>query len=169
MPLGVLGHCGGVKGLCTQAALGLRAAKVWGDKDCIPPAAPWAPFPQATHNPIPFQASSSHPQHDHPNPAQLRAMTARMYLLRRKGPAWGCRVGILGWVGSRELCPSLHPLAIASPGMWICMAGSLLSPFLLQQTLCVPDLLATPPWADGGVFSEGEGPRGESLPMCALL
>lgn len=27
VPLGVLGHCGGVKGLCTQAVLGLRAAK----------------------------------------------------------------------------------------------------------------------------------------------
>lgn len=36
---------------------------------------------------------------------------------------------------------------------------------LPQKALCVPDLLAAPARADGGVFSEGEGPRGESLPV----
>lgn len=40
-------------------------------------------------------------------------MTARMHLPRKKGPAWGCRVGVLGWVDSRELW-SLSP----SPCHW---------------------------------------------------
>lgn len=85
--------------------------------DSITPAVPWAPFPQATHRPTPFQSSSSHPQHDHPNPAQLRAVTARMHLPRRKGPAWGCRVGVLGWVGSSELW-SLSLSLSPSPCHW---------------------------------------------------
>lgn len=55
--------------------------------------------------------------------------------------------------------------------MCICGAGFLLFPLPLQQVLCVSDLLASPPWADGGVFSEGEGPKGESHPhvLCPEL
>lgn len=123
--------------VCWVTAVGSRACvpklclvrellKAVGDMDSIPPAAPWAPFRQATHKPTPFQASSSHPQHNHSNPAWLQAVTARMYLPRRKGPAWGCRVGVLAGWAPGSCGPSLHPLATASLGMWICMAGSLL-------------------------------------------
>lgn len=66
---------------------------------CCPPA----PLPQATRESTPFQPSSGHPWRDHPNPARLQAVTAGVYLPKRKGPAPAHRVGALGWVGSGEL------------------------------------------------------------------
>lgn len=92
MPLGALGHRNRVKGLCTQAALGLRAAKGWGDSGSIAPCCPPAPFPQATQKSPPAKASFGHPQRDSPNPARRRAVTAEVHLPRRKP-----------WVGSGEL------------------------------------------------------------------
>lgn len=103
--------------------------KAMGDMDSITPDVPWAPFPQATHKPAPFQASSSHPQHDHPNPPQYRAVTARMALPRRKGPGvvrGSPRLGGLQGAVVPLFVPFSMPLAIGSLGM--CMAESLLSP-----------------------------------------
>lgn len=139
MPLGVLGHCDGVKGLCTQAALSPKAAEGWGGlglhRSLLSPSTLSPGHPQVHPLPVWLQPS----QRDHSSPAWLWAVTAGVHLLRRKGPSLGCRVGGLGWVGSvgPSLCPSLHPHAVGSLGMCICKAGSLLSPSLLQQVLCV--------------------------------
>jgi len=172
VPLSVLGHCDGVKGLCTQAALGPRAAEGCGGLGLHHSLLSPSTFPHATRKPTPFQASLGSPQCDHPNPAWLRALTAGLHLPRRRGPALGHGVAALGWVGSGELLALLSlPLSVTTPSAaWerlFARLGPCCPRSWLQQDLCVSDLLAAAPWADGGVFSEGEGPRGESHPTRA--
>lgn len=106
--------------------------------------------------------------------AHLWDVTAGVHLPRKDGLALSHRVGALAWVGSGELLvPLLVPFSItmllAGWGRVFARLGPCCPPSLLQQVFCVSDLLAAPPWADRGVFSEGEGPRGESLPCTGAV
>lgn len=170
VPLGVLGHCDGVKGSSTQAALSPRAAKGWGGlrlhRSLLPPSTLSPGHPQVHPLPVRLQPS----QHDHSSPAWLWAVTTRVHLLRRKGPSLGS--GWEAWAGWALLVPLSVPLSIPMPSAaWGCVFAKLDSccpPPCSNRSFVFSDLLAAPPWADGGVFSEGEGPRGESHPMRAL-